>query len=91
MKFVDPYPILLVADFSAQIHVYQVRPAVPRHKLLGTFKNLWIDKFGQEATWPILCMELLYDENGGAEITDGVNEGILMLVCGDEGGDAHSI
>ena len=87
MKFVDPYPILLVADFSAQIHVYQVRPAIPRHKLLGTFLNSWVDKFGQQATWPILTMELVYNEDGGSEIVDGVHEGSLTLVCGDEGGN----
>ena len=40
MKFVDPYPILLVADFTAKVSVYGVRPLFG-NKLIGTFTNQW--------------------------------------------------
>jgi WD40 repeat protein/Ca2+-binding EF-hand superfamily protein len=87
MKFVDPYPILLVADYSSQIKVYTVRPAYPRNELIGTFSNSWKDKWDQTAAWPVMTMETLFNPDGGVEIADGVKEGTLQLVCGDEGGN----
>ena len=91
MKFVDPYPILLVADFTAKVSVYGVRPLFG-NKLLGSFTNTWKDKFGQTAIWPIITMELRFDPNAGKKLVDGgdnedetIYEGELTLVCGDEG------
>ena len=93
MKFVDPYPILLVADFTAKVSVYGVRPLFG-NKLIGTFTNQWKDKFDQTAIWPIITMELRFDPNGGQKIIDGgdnedgtIYEGELTLICGDEGGN----
>ena len=93
MKFVDPYPILLVADFTAKVSVYGVRPLFG-NKLLGSFTNTWKDKFDQTAIWPIITMDLRFDPHAGKKLVDGgdnedetIYEGELTLVCGDEGGN----
>ena len=75
MQFLEPYPLLAVADFAGHVSVYSVRPWYASYRLVRRIDNLVTDNFGQSTKWPVTCMKYMYDPNGGESVFGGGGNG----------------
>ena len=87
MTFLDPYPILAVADYAGSLFLYSVRPWYASYRLARKISNVRTDNFGQSTTWPITTLKYKYDSTGGEEIAEGITSGRCLLFAGDENGN----
>ena len=87
LTFLDPYPLLAVADFAGGVYLYTVRPWYSPYRLIRKFDNTITDHFGQTTKWPVTAMQYKYDSNGGEEISEGITTGQCLLCVGDENGN----
>ena len=87
MTFLEPYPLLAVADGAGHLYLYTVRPWYKSYRLARSTFNVITDQFGQSTTWPITTMKYKYDSNGGEIISEGITSGRCLLVVGDENGN----
>jgi WD40 repeat protein/Ca2+-binding EF-hand superfamily protein len=87
MAFLEPYPLLAVADSTGGISLYTVRPWYAPYKLISKTYNTITDVFDQTTKWPITTMRYKYHSNGGEEIAGGITTGQCLLFVGDENGN----